>query len=493
MTGIDPRTPVIVGAGQINDRDFGSEPIDLMTRCAEAAIADAGTAADVRAAIDAVRVVWGIWPYRDPGRLVAERLGRPDARTTLTTTGGNQVYDLVVDTAQQITAGAIDVAVVCAAESMRTRRADHARGVDTDYLAERDGAAPDDTIGSDAPLTTPDEDAIGVHHPVRFYAMAETALRHRTGEPVDDHLRRISGMWARASEIAAANPHAWLQRSLAAEHIATPSEGNRPISAPYPKLMTSNLNVDQGGAVIMCSVEAAERLGVPRDRWVFPLAGSGAADQSITTRWAFDESPAMRLTGRDALGLAGVDVDDCALLDLYSCFPVAVQVAQRELAIDPARDWTITGGLTFAAGPMNCYCILPLTRVVDMLRASPEQRALLTGNGGYFSKHSAVVLAGEPSPGGFRSSRPQAEVDALPARTVPTERVSEGTLETYTVVYDREMQPSRAILAVLDDEGRRHWADQTDRDTIAELLASDACGRRIDVPPASATTTAAAG
>ena len=491
MTRVDPRTPVVIGAGQINDREFGSEPIDLMTRCSEAAIADAAASGDLQGAIDAVRVVWGIWPYRDPGRLVAERLGRPDARTTLTTTGGNQVYDLVVDTAEQISAGSIDVAVVCAAESMRTRRADHARGISTEYLAERDGAAPDDTVGSDSALTTPDEEAIGVHHPVRFYAMAETALRHRTGEPIDAHLHRISGMWARASEIAAANPHAWLRRAQPAEHIATASETNRPISAPYPKLMTSNLNVDQGGAVIMCSAEEAERLGVPRDRWVFPLAGSGAADHpSITTRWAFDESPAMRLAGRDALGLAGVDIDDCALLDLYSCFPVAVQVAQRELEVAPDRDWTITGGLTFAAGPMNCYCILPLTRAIGMLRAAPGQRAFLTGNGGYFSKHSAVVLAGGPRPGGFRSSRPQAEVDALPARTAPTERTDDGTLETYTVVYDREMRPSRAILAVLDDEGRRHWADETDPATIADLLATDACGQRVDLPPPSSSSAA---
>lgn len=487
MTRLDPRTPIIVGAGQINDRDLGSEPIDLMTRCTEAAVDDAAASADVRSAIDAVRVVWGIWPYRDPGRLIADRLGCPDARTTLTTMGGHQVYDLVVDTARQITAGSIDVAVVCAAESMRTRRADHANGIDSDYLPERDGAAPDETVGNDQALTTPVEESIGVHHPVRFYAMAETALRHRIGESVDEHRRRISTMWARASEIAAANPHAWLQTARSADDIATPSEGNRPITTPYPKLMTSNLNVDQGGAVIMCSVEAAERLGIPRDRWVFPLSGSGAADHpSITTRWAFDESPAMRLVGRDALGLAGVDTDDCALLDLYSCFPVAVQVAQRELGIDPTRDWTITGGLTFAAGPMNCYCILPLTRAVEMLRATPGQRAFLTGNGGYFSKHSAVVLAGEPNPGGFRSSRPQADVDALPARPVPTERADEATLETYTVVYDREMQPSRAILACLDDEGRRHWADETDRSTIADLLESDACGRRIDVPPQTA-------
>ena len=477
MTAVDPRTPVIIGAGQLNDREYGSEPIDLMTRSAEAAIDDTGAAAGVRAAIDAVRVVWGIWPYRDPGRLVADRLGCRSARTTLTAVGGNQTYDLVTDTARRIAEGSVDVAVLCAAESMRTRRADHARGIDSDYLPEAEGATPDETLGSNKPFTTDAEEAIGAHYPARFYAMAETALRHRLGEGVDEHRRRIASMWARASEIAAANPNAWLRQARSADEIATTDERNRPIAAPYPKLMTSNLNVDQGGAVVMCSAATAERLGVPADRWVFPLSGAGAADHpSMTTRWAFDESPAMRLVGRDALGLAGVDVDDCALIDLYSCFPVAVQVAQRELGIAPERDWTITGGLTFAAGPMNCYCILPLTRAVELLRAAPDQHALLTGNGGMFSKHSALVLSGTPSPNGFRSGSPQAEVDALPARPAPDAPAQRATLEAYTVLFDRDMQPERAILASLDDEGRRHWSDSTDASTMAELLSTDACG-----------------
>jgi acetyl-CoA C-acetyltransferase len=246
--------------------------------------------------------------------------------------------------------------------------------------------------------------------------------------------------------------------------------------------MTSNLNVDQGGAVIMCSAGAADRLHVPRDRWVFPWAGAGASDHpSMTTRWALDESPAMRLVGREALGRAGVGVDECALIDLYSCFPVAVQVAQREIGIPVDRDWTITGGLTFAAGPMNCYCILPLTRAVELLRATPGERAFLTGNGGYFSKHSALVLSGEPSPAGFSSGSPQADVDALPSRPAPAEPVPAATLEAYTVVFDREMQPERAILASLDNEGRRHWSDTTDPVTMHDLLTTDACGTSIDL------------
>jgi acetyl-CoA C-acetyltransferase len=473
---IDDRTPVIVGAGQHNVREHGSEPVDLMARCVEHALADAGAPA-LRDAISAVRVVWGVWPYADPGRLVADRIGAPGARTTLTVMGGNQVYDLLDDTASRIQRGELDIAVVCAAETLRTRRTDRASGRRTSYLPEPDGARPDETYGDEQPMTTPAERALGIDTAVNFYAMAETAIRHRNGETVDAHRRRIAGLWAQGSAVAAANPDAWFRDAVDAEQIATLSETNRPIASPYPKLMTANLNVDQGGAVVVCSVAAATAAGVPVDRWVFPWAGARAADHWYPTeRKAFDASPAMRLAGRRALALAGVAVDDCALIDLYSCFPAAVQVAQRELAIDPTRPWTITGGLTFAAGPLNCYCILPLVRAVRLLRDAPGERALLTGNGGYFTKHSMLVLGGEPPANGYVSESVQHAVDALPKRPTPTGSAADSTIETYTVTHDREGVPQRAILACLDESGARHWAEAREPDELDRLLNEDCCG-----------------
>ena len=61
---------------------------------------------------------------------------------------------------------------------------------------------------------------------------------------------------------------------------------------------------------------------------------------------------------RRVLELSGVGVDDVDIVDLYSCFPSAVQVAARELGLstdDSSRSLTITGGLTFAGGPWNNY------------------------------------------------------------------------------------------------------------------------------------------
>ena len=401
--------------------------------------------------------------------------------------GGNQVYDLVTDTALRIQNGDLEVAVLCGAETLRTRRRDRARGTLTEYLPERQGIAPDEAFGSDKPLSSDAEREFGLETVARFYAMAETALRHRLGEGIETHRNRIASLWSRASEVAASNPNAWNQKALSADEIATESVSNRPVASPYPKLMTSNLNVDQGGAVVMCSVAAAERAGVPRDRWIFPSAGVGAADHWFpTNRWAFDESPAMRISGIRTLELAGIGIDDCSLIDLYSCFPVAVQVAQRELGVDPSRDFTITGGLTFAAGPLNCYCILPLTRAVALLRDTHHDRALLTGNGGSFTKHSSLVLSGEPSGSGFLTDDVQAAIDALPSRPTPTERAGDVALEAYTVLSDREMHPELALLAGLDAQGRRHWASTTDREMMAELLSNDCCERPLHLDGATA-------
>lgn len=477
---IDSRTPVIVGAGLVNDREHGSEPIDVMARAAELAMTDAA-APGLRDRIDAVRVVWGVWPYRDPGRSVAGRIGRPDARTTITTLGGNQVYDLVADTAGRIARGELDAAVVCGAETLRTRRHDHAERRRTEYLPEPEDAAPDEVLGSDEALSTATEKAVGVHQAVNFYAMVETAIRHRHTESIDAHRDRIATMWAAASEVAADNPDAWSRREYTTSEIATPSATNRPVASPYPKLMTSNLNVDQGGAVVICSAGAADAAGVPRDRWVFPWSSAGAADHWLaTSRWALDESPAMRLAGETALALAGLGVDDCALLDLYSCFPSAVQVAQRELGVPTHRHFTITGGLTFAGGPLNCYCLLPLVRATAMLRDAPRERALLTGNGGYFTKHSMLVLGGDPPGDGYRQGSPQHDVDALPCRPAPSAPAAVATLESYTVTFGRDGSPTGAILACLDPAGGRHWAGTDDGDTVEALLDGDLCGRRVE-------------
>ena len=90
---INPRTPVLIGYGQVNQHDDhpGVEPVDLMVAAARAA-------ADPRVleAVDSVRVVSLLsWRYRDPGVLLAQRIRAKDATTRYTGVGGNVPQSLV--------------------------------------------------------------------------------------------------------------------------------------------------------------------------------------------------------------------------------------------------------------------------------------------------------------------------------------------------------------------------------------------------------------
>ena len=75
---MNPLTPVLVGVSQILERGFDPdavrEPIDLMLTAAKAAAVDSQSS-DILSAIDSVRVVRGIWRYKQPAGYLAEALG----------------------------------------------------------------------------------------------------------------------------------------------------------------------------------------------------------------------------------------------------------------------------------------------------------------------------------------------------------------------------------------------------------------------------------
>ena len=67
---------------------------------------------------------------------------------------------------------------------------------------------------------------------------------------------------------------------------------------------------------------------------MFVHAGTDCHEhQFVSNRWSFAETPAIELGGRRALELAGCTIDDVALVDLYSCFPSAVQLGAQSLGL----------------------------------------------------------------------------------------------------------------------------------------------------------------
>ena len=478
---IDPRTPVIVGVGQVTQRVEPAdalEPVDLMAEAARRAAADA-TVDRLLAAIDSIRVVQSLTRrYPDPGALVAERLGCSPRQTAVTTLGGNSPQSLVSDTAMAIGRGELDVALLTGAEAWRTRMALRRAGAKADWTTQPDDTPPPDRIGSEMEMSSPAETALGIVEPVQIYPIFENALRAQAGRTVEEHARFISELWAGFSEVASTNPYAWSRERRSAEEIRTVSPTNRMVGFPYPKLMNSNNDVDQSAALLLCSAEAARGAGVPEERWVFPHAGTAAHDHPfVSNRADLRSSPAMRFAGRRVLDLAGVGPDDLTHVDLYSCFPSAVQIAAGEIGLPLDRPLTVTGGLCFAGGPWNNYVMHAIATMVSLLRKDPDAVGLNSANGGFITKHAFGVYSARPPADGFRFEDVQAEVDAVPARPFADGYEGPAQIESYTVMHERDGSPANAIVACLTDDGARSWATSTDVDLLVAMTEEEFCNR----------------
>jgi acetyl-CoA C-acetyltransferase len=493
---VDPRTPVIVGAGQCVRRPGDPappiEPVDLMSEALRAAGADAGpTGSRLLAAADSVRVPRLIsWRYRDPGRLAAQRAGADPAESWVTPISGNSVQTLVSRSGLDILAGRNDVVLITGAEAWRTRSAARRAGLDLGWTALSDQHTEATPFGEDVPLSSGAEVAAGLAEPLVFYPMVETALRAGAGRTVEEHQLHLGRFWSRFSEIAATNPNAWTRRAFTPAEVTEPSPDNRMVGFPYPKRMTSNMFVDMGAAVIVCSFERARALGIPADRWVFVHAGADAHDHWFASHRAdLRSSPAIRLAGTAALDLAGAAAADVAHVDLYSCFPSAVQVAASELGLGLGRDLTVTGGMNFAGGPFNSYPMHSVATMVDRLRSDPGTLGLVTGNGGYLTKHAIGIYGSDPPAAGrFRHRDVQAEVDALPATAFDEKPEGPATIEAYTVVHGRDGEPERAVLALTMPDGRRAWGANTEPATLRDLCRHEGVGRAAHVTPGGDTS-----
>src|SRR5207302_5019450 len=429
----------------------------------ELAAADSGSGRTLVERADSVRVVAVLsWRYTDPGALVAERLGIQARQTAVTTTGGNSPQMLVNDTAAAIQRGEVDVALLAGAEAMYTRQRSRRAKVFLDWPVQ-EGATPTQVLAEDRPGTSDVEMARALALPIQIYPIFENALRAAAGESIDEHQAKVGRLWSRFSEVAAANPHAWSREARTPDDIATVTAENRMIGFPYTKAMNANLDTDQAAALIVCSVEAARAAGVPEDRWVFPWAGADAHDHWwVSERADLHSSPAIRSAGRAAFELAGLGVDDVAHVDLYSAFPSAVQIGAAELGLGLAetdRPLTVTGGLSFAGGPGNNYSTHAIATMVERLRDDPGAMGLVTALGWYLTKHAVGLYSTTPPPSGFRHARPQDEVDRLPRRQPVAEHEGPVTIDSYTVMHERDGSPALGLVACLIGDGRRAWGN----------------------------------
>jgi acetyl-CoA C-acetyltransferase len=205
----------------------------------------------------------------------------------------------------------------------------------------------------------------------------------------------------------------------------------------------------------------------------------------MSNRWSFSETPAIELGGRRTLELADASIDDISVVDLYSCFPSAVQLGAQSLGLDIESQLTRTGGLPFAGGPWNNYVMHAIATVMDDLRSRPGELGLVWANGGYTTKHAFGIYSTTPPEQGFRHAYPQAEIDALPRRELaePAEAAGPATVEAYTVMHSREGTPETAVAACLLADGRRAWGMSSIESTALAMCDGEWVGRAVQLDP----------
>ncbi|MEN3950166.1 acetyl-CoA acetyltransferase [Iodidimonas sp. SYSU 1G8] len=494
---MEDTTPILVGAGQFTEKGVSPEkahpPMGIAAEAAKAAMADTGlgaalaphicTLAMIRIFPDSTnrpRMVHGFGRAENPPRAIARRIGAKPRHAIYSQVGGNTPQKLISEMCERIVAGDVSMALIAGAEAIQTTKDAARLGLTLDWQEEDEGSLDDRGIGSN--FVTAHEFAHGIGIPIQTYPLFENVIRGKQGHSVEQHLQAMGALFAPFTRVAARNPYSFYGTERSAEELATPGGENRYISFPYPRWMNAMDGVNQGSAVILTSVGKARELGIPPSNWVFIHGVGEAVEKLVSFREDYSRAPAMRLSGRKALDMAGIGIDQIDFIDLYSCFPSAVEVACDELglAYDDPRGLTVTGGLPFFGGPGNSYSLNAIAAMQPLLRGKPGSYGLIGANGGYLSKQGTGIYSTTPTEGTWARENPasyQGEIDGLPDVPFTETPSGSGTIETYTVCFGRG-GPERGIVIGRLGDGTRFIANTpTDAATLNGLMDRESLGR----------------
>lgn len=480
-------TPIIVGVGEASERIDAPgyaalSPADLAGRAAQAACAD--TEASVSGEIDVIAAIRqfevsgpnAVAPFGKADnfpRAIARRIGADPKRAILEPVGGQGPQHLVNEFAQDIARGEISMALICGAEAISTVRHLSAKGEKRNWSETVGGPLEDRGFGE--PLLTADLARHGARTPISVYALFENARRARLNLGRDDYAIEMAKLFAPFTRVAAKNPHAMSQAIYNVDELATVTASNRLTSDPYPRRMVARDQANQGAAVLLTSVVKARELGIPQENFVYLHGGADVKERTPIERQDLSRGPASVLAVKRALTLAGRTIDDIALFDFYSCFPIAVFNVRDGLGIaaDDPRPMTVTGGLPYFGGAGNNYSMHAIASMTRALRAKPDTFGLVAANGGFLSKYSVGIYSTRRADWkGFDSRALQTDVESWTAPKVePGSGV--GTVDTYTIDYSGP-KPRGIVIGKLNSSGPRFVA-MTDADdaTIAEAMTTN--------------------
>lgn len=492
---INPKTPVLVGSGQITQKienfEDAKNPIEMMHEASLLAIQDAGVE-DLQNYIDSVVTVRFIFDsgagarppfsiFKNPPKSLADKLGIKGAETFYGPTGGNTPQFLLNIFAERISHGQSEVVLLSGSECFSTMRKASKNGKKTGWGDDVVGNRID--LGYEKPGGTDNEIKHGIAFPVNVYPLFETAIRGRMGNSIEKHQNYMGELFSPFTKIAKNHPNAWFPIERSAAEISNVTKTNRYIGYPYTKFMNAIMEVDQSATLIMMSEEKANQFKIPKEKRIY-LHGCADINEvwNVTERPDLHSSKAIKLMGEKAFSMSNWNIDEIDFIDLYSCFPSMVELGREALgiALNDKRNLTVTGGLPYFGGAGNNYVTHSIATIMNKLRENQGSKGLCTSNGWFATKHGMGLYSSEPFEGEWKRENPdnyQKNIDNLSKPIVEENPLGNAKIETYTVANGRDGPQMGIIIGRLNKNNNRFIAI-TKNDSDLDKLMTEECLNR---------------
>jgi len=389
-------TPVVIGISSIQQKgsyDDLDEALILMEKATQKAISDS-TNPNIVNYIDQIQIPKGFWKYRDPGKWIAKRNGMKSAKTTVTKIGVLQ-QNLINTACKDIVDGKINASLIIGGEARYKKI--QALKENKVFVETELNTNPDYYVKADHDLQNQDEkDELGLMA-VGYYAILETAYRAQKKLSIQEHKEKISELYEIFSKIAKENPDGWLDKSLVASEIIKVSKSNPLQALPYNKFHCTTWNVNQASAMIICSENLANNLDIPLSKRVYPVASSESNHMiAPIQRPHLSKSYGLDLAVKFIKDVCRDNNIEPNLYELYSCFPIAVQMFSDSLGLNENQSKTVTGGMSFAGGPLNNYMIHSTVKMLSKIRSDHSNIGLVTGVSGMMTKQALALWSKKP-------------------------------------------------------------------------------------------------
>ncbi len=469
--------PVIVGISCLQQKgDFEDldEALILMDKATKSAINDS-TNKNIVNYINEVRVPKGFWRYRDPGKWVAESNNINSAETYVTKIGILQ-QNLINSACNKIINGEINGSLILGGESrykMIRASIENEEYVETPLDINPDNyiKAPDD-LQLDV-----EEKELGLMA-VGYYAILESAFRAASNSEINEHNDFLASIYAHFSKIASKNNDGWIGKSLKKSEILNKSKKNPPQAFPYNKYHCTSWNVNQSAAIIICSEAVADKLSVPNEKRVYPLASSENNHMIATLqRPNLIEPIGMRLASEYILKICEKNNLNIDFYDLYSCFPIAIQMFAKSLQLKDINNSSITGAMPFAGGPINSFVLHSTVKLISKIRKQQKGTGIITGVSGMMTKQSYALWSKNPVIDFIYKDFTNEANSIETAIELSNEVNGDGVIIGYTVL---KKNISKAVIYLNTADNKRKLITSSDKSIIESMENEEWVGKKVN-------------